>query len=86
LAGGRFDLISAFSIAFNGHKTAQVWGPGEWEFLLNDLRERFLLPGGRIYLDLNPEPDGSFMTPELRAFFLARGAQLDRRSKLLFRL
>jgi SAM-dependent methyltransferase len=84
LAGGRFDLVSAFSIAFNGHKTAQVWGPGEWEFLLNDLRERFLLPGGRIYLDLNPEPDGSFMTPALRTFFLANGAQLDRRSKLLF--
>jgi SAM-dependent methyltransferase len=86
LADGRFDLVSAFSIAFNGHKTAQVWGPAEWAFLLDDLRERFLLPGGRIYLDLNPEPDGSFMTPELLAFFLARGGEIDRRSKLLFQL
>jgi SAM-dependent methyltransferase len=84
LAGGKFDLITAFSIAFNGHKSAHVWGPPEWDFLLNDLRDRFLIPGGRIYFDLNPEYDGTFMTPELRAFFLRRGAQIDRRSKLLF--
>ena len=84
LAGGRFDLVTAFSIAFNGHKSPALWGPAEWDFLLNDLRDRFLLPGGRIYFDLNPEHDGSFMTPELRAFFLRRGASMDRRSKLLF--
>jgi SAM-dependent methyltransferase len=84
LAGGKFDLATAFSIAFNGHKSANVWGPPEWDFLLNDLRDRFLLPGGRIYFDLNPEPDGSFMTPALCQFFLDRGAKIDRRSKLLF--
>ncbi len=84
LAQGKFDLVTAFSIAFNGHKSAYVWGPAEWDFLFNDLRDRFLVAGGRIYLDLNPEEDGRFMTPELRTFFLARGAELDRRSKLLF--
>ncbi len=84
LAGGRFDLITAFSIAFNGHKSDQLWGPAEWDFLLNDLRDRFLAPDGRIYFDLNPEHDGTFMTPELREFFRGRGAQIDRRSKLLF--
>ena len=77
-------MVTAFSIAFNGHKSADVWGPAEWDFLLNDLRDRFLVPGGRIYLDLNPERDGEFMTPVLREFFLGRGAQIDRRSKLLF--
>ena len=84
LAGGKFDLVTAFSIAFNGHKSPALWRPAEWDFLLNDLRDRFLLPGGRIYFDLNPEHDGSFMTPELRDFFLRRGAKIDRRSKLLF--
>ena len=84
LADGKFDLITAFSIAFNGHKSDHLWGPAEWDFLLNDLRDRFLIPGGRIYFDLNPEFDGTFMTPELRAFFLRRGARIDRRSKLLF--
>ena len=84
LTGGKFDLITAFSIAFNGHKSEALWGPAEWDFLLNDLRDRFLAPGGRIYFDLNPEHDGTFMTPELREFFRRRGAQIDRRSKLLF--
>ena len=84
LAGGKFDLVTAFSIAFNGHKSPALWGPAEWDFLLNDLRDRFLVPGGRIYFDLNPEYDGTFMTPELHEFFLRRGAIIDRRSKLLF--
>ena len=84
LKNGKFDLVTAFSIAFNGHKSPALWGPREWEFLLNDLRDRFLQPGGRVYLDLNPEHDGTFMTPELREFFRRRGGRLDRRSKLLF--
>ncbi len=84
LAGGKFDLVTAFSIAFNGHKSERLWGPAEWDFLLDDLRDRFLAPGGRVYFDLNPEYDGTFMTPELRAFFLRRGARIDRRSKLSF--
>jgi SAM-dependent methyltransferase len=84
LAGGKFDLVTAFSIAFNGHKSAHVWGPAEWDSLLNDLRDRFLVPGGRTYFDLNPELDGTFMTDELRDFFRRRGARIDRRSKLLF--
>ena len=84
LAGGKFHLVTAFSIAFNGHKSSALWGPAEWDFLLDDIRDRFLLPDGRIYFDLNPEHDGTFMTPELREFFLRRGAKIDRRSKLLF--
>ena len=84
LAEGRFDLVTAFSIAFNGHKSPALWGPAEWDFLLDDLRDRFLKPGGKIYFDLNPEYDGTFMTPELRGFFRRRGATIDRRSKLLF--
>lgn len=82
--GSRFDLITAFSIAFNGHKSPALWGPAEWDFLLDDLRGRFLAPGGRLYFDLNPEPDGTFMTPALREFFVRRGAKIDRRSKLDF--
>ena len=84
LEDGKFDLVTAFSIAFNGHKSAALWGPAEWAFLLDDIRDHLLLPGGRIYFDLNPEYDGSFMTPELRELFLRRGAKIDRRSKLLF--
>jgi SAM-dependent methyltransferase len=81
--GERFDLITAFSIAFNGHKREGRWGMPEWEFLLNDLRRNLLKPGGRIYLDLNPEHDGSFMTPTLHGYFLDQGASIDRSKVLL---
>ncbi len=84
LTGGKFDLVTAFSIAFNEQKTHTPWGPAEWGFLLDDLRDRFLLPGGRIYFDLNPGRDNAFMSPELREYFRRRGAKIDRRSKLLF--
>jgi SAM-dependent methyltransferase len=82
--GERFDLVTAFSICFNEHKRPGVWGPEPWRFLLQDLKHRFLKPSGEIFLGLNPEPDGTFYTPGLREFFLARGADIDR-SKVWFK-
>ncbi len=84
LAGGKFDLITAFATAFHGHRSPTPWGPAEWDFLLNDLRDRFLAPGGRVYFDLNPSRDGTFTTRELREFFLRRGAKIERRSRVMF--
>lgn len=84
LAGGKFDLVTAFSISFNARPPSGLWTPEDWDFLLNDIRDRFLVPGGKIYFDLNPEFHLQFMTPDLREFFLRRGARIDRRSKLLF--
>jgi SAM-dependent methyltransferase len=74
----RFDLVTAFSICFNGHKTKALWTSKEWEFLLNDLKRRFVKPHGEIFLGMNPEPGNVYYTPELKAFFLERGAQVDR--------
>lgn len=82
--GERFDLVTAFSICFNEHKQPGVWGPKPWEFLLQDLKHRFLKPAGEIFLGLNPEADGTFYTPGLREFFLDRGATIDR-SKVWFK-
>jgi SAM-dependent methyltransferase len=73
----KFDLITAFAICFNGHGNERVWGPKEWEFFLDDLNKRYLNPGGRVSLALNPEPYGRY-TPELRDFFLSRGAEIER--------
>ncbi len=84
LAGGKFDLVTAFSIAFNKYSPTGLWTAADWSFLLDDLRARFLKPGGRIYFDLNPNYHGKFMTPEIREMFLRRGARIDRHSKLLF--
>jgi len=72
----KFDLITAFMICFNGHKSPALWGPKEWAFFLDDAASR-LNPGGRIRLGFNRERDDSFYTEELRRFFLDRGATID---------
>ena len=76
--GRKFDWITAFSIDFNREsKRDWWWGPPEWAFFLEDLK-RHLNPGGRIFLGLNPKNDGEYYTPELRDFFLDRGASVER--------
>ncbi|MDQ6861461.1 MAG: methyltransferase domain-containing protein [Verrucomicrobiota bacterium] len=74
--GRKFDLITAFMICFNNHNRPDLWGTREWEFFLDDAASR-LKPGGRIYLEFNPERDGSFFSEELRESFAARGAQIE---------
>jgi len=81
--GAQYNWITAFSISFSRGLQSTAWGIQEWDYFLQDAK-RHLLPGGRIYLDLNPTLDGSFYTDELRHFFLDQGAAIDRRSKLLF--
>ncbi len=73
--GKKFDLITAHMICFNNHKVPGLWGVAEWDFFLNDI-SRFLAPGGRIWFELNREYDGTCYTPELKAFFESRGAQV----------
>ena len=80
----QFDWITAFSIGFDRHHTSGGrWGPGEWDFLLRDLQSR-LAPGGKIYLTLNPLPNGDYWTRELRDFFASRGANIER-ERIFFR-
>jgi SAM-dependent methyltransferase len=71
----KFDVITAHLICFNAHKSDALWGPPEWDFFLNDLASR-LNPGGRVWLELNREYDGSYYSPELATFFRGRGAEL----------
>jgi hypothetical protein len=80
--GRKFDWVTAFSIDFNrDSKRDWWWGPPEWEFFLDDLK-RHLNPGGRIFLGLNPGKNKAFYTPELRDFFLNRGASVERENVL----
>jgi SAM-dependent methyltransferase len=77
--GRRFDWITAFSIAFDTTRDGdERWGPREWNFFLEDLRGRHLAAGGKMYFALNPGASGAYYTPELRDFFLARGAKVER--------
>lgn len=82
--GRKFDLISAFMICFNNHKQPGLWGPREWEFFLNDAA-RQLKPRGRIFLHLNQEWDGTFLSEELRQFFVERGARIRLDTVCLYR-
>lgn len=77
---GRYDLITGFLVVFNNHRVENLWGPAEWEFFINDLREHHAKPGARLVLRLNrdpPGPEGHFYTPELLAYFLSQGAEID---------
>src|SRR5213078_3428420 len=77
--GQRFDWITAFSISFDRAVSGRPrWGPREWNFLLEDLQQRHLDPGGKMYFELNPGVSGNFYTPELRDFFVRRGAKVER--------
>jgi SAM-dependent methyltransferase len=80
--GQKFDLITAFMICFNNHKTPDLWKIPEWEFFLNDLAKH-LTPRGRVWLELNQEYDGTFYTPELKEFLLKRGARISEQ-KVIF--
>ena len=73
----KFDLVTAFAICFNGHRSKQVWGPPEWEFFLRDLETRALKPGAEVFLALNPEEYGH-LTAELQRYFQERGATIHR--------
>jgi len=74
--GQPFNLITAFMICFNGHKSASLWERAEWNFFLDDLGTQ-LAPGGRICLGFNQEADGKCYSEDLRQFFAHRGAVFD---------
>jgi SAM-dependent methyltransferase len=80
--GGKFDLITAFMICFNGHRRLNLWGVAEWNFFLDDVAKH-LAPRGRVWLELNRESDGTLYTPKLKEFFQKRGAEIDEH-KIMF--
>jgi SAM-dependent methyltransferase len=86
--GERFDLVTAYRICFQRIPTEekgswQEWGPNEWTFFINDIRTRFLQPGGRLLLAFNPRPDESYFDADVKACFESHGARFFR-SKVLF--
>jgi SAM-dependent methyltransferase len=75
--GRRFDLITAFSAAFNrNHDEARGWNAEEWEFFLNDLK-RHAKPDSQILLEINSGKDGRYFLPEIRDFLIKRGARVE---------
>ncbi|HEV2095057.1 MAG TPA: class I SAM-dependent methyltransferase [Chthoniobacterales bacterium] len=81
--GAPFDLITAYLICFNGHKTEALWGVAEWNYFLDDLRLH-LTSRGSVCLELNREFNGTHYMPELRQLFCDRGAEV-RAYRVFFR-
>jgi SAM-dependent methyltransferase len=80
----QFDWITAFSIGFDRDpETRARWGIKEWDFLLRDLQSH-LAPGGKIYLAVNPMPNGEYLTADVRNLFASRGADIER-ERILFK-
>jgi hypothetical protein len=77
----RFDLVVGQKIQFDvvrGPAGKRYWGVEEWGFLLDDLRENVLRPGGSVYLRLikgnrRRYTGPRFGDPELAADWAARG-------------
>lgn len=76
--GAPFDLIAAHMTCFNRRADGSHWGVEEWEYFVKDAESR-LSPTGRLQFDLNVLADGRHMTDEVREFFRARGARIERR-------
>jgi len=84
--GKKFDLVTGHRVCFHWITADQrkEWTPADWEFFIHDIRTRLLKPRGRLFLEINPRPDGSsFFTPELRTLFESQGARIFRRKALL---
>ncbi|MDB2682723.1 class I SAM-dependent methyltransferase [Alphaproteobacteria bacterium] len=66
----KFDLVTAFQICFNGHKSDGLWGVDEWRFFLEDLYQNHMNEGGRVYLEFNYEPaHEGWVSGEIKALF-----------------
>ena len=73
----KFDLVTAFSVAFNRNEDeSRGWNIEEWKFFLDDL-DRHLAPGGRIFIEINSGKDKRYFPAEIREFFLKRGARVS---------
>jgi SAM-dependent methyltransferase len=87
--GKKFDLVTGHRVCF--HRISRTenggwleWTLSDWRFFIDDVRTRFLKPGGRLLLEFNRRQDGSsFFTPEVRAFFESQGARIVRWKALL---
>ncbi len=70
--GGRFDLITACDITFNGkgnrHGRRLYWSVAEWQFFLGDLVANQLRYPGTLYLKLNKETRGRLLGFERLAY------------------
>jgi SAM-dependent methyltransferase len=81
----KFDLITAWMICFNNYEQDDaIWGPQDWDYLLNDLTER-LTPNGRILFYFNSQHSRKIHAPEIWKYFESRADLLAGRLMIFTR-
>jgi SAM-dependent methyltransferase len=65
----KYDLVCAYMICFNGHKSEALWANKEWGAFLINIIENNLNSNGRIFLSFNLENDGKPFSKDLKQFF-----------------
>jgi SAM-dependent methyltransferase len=79
----KFDLITAFMICFNNHKTEDIWNENDWTFFINSLKENNLNQPGTIFLSFNLEFDGKPFNNSLYNFFDRSQYEIDSNKVLI---
>lgn len=79
----KYDLICAYMICFNGHRSENLWGVNEWtEFIISIIKKN-LKSSGRIFLSFNLENDGKPFSSELEKFFKVISKKISRNEILI---
>lgn len=73
----KYDLITAFMICFNGHKTKKLWHISEWKSFLNSLHQNNLKDNGEVFLSFNAETAEEPVSKDLLNFFLENGGEVS---------
>lgn len=85
LNGGssKYDLVTAFMICFNNHKSPGLWGTDEWKFFILELYRNHLKEDALIYLSFNQEENGMFFDPSLEKFFKDNSYKINTNNVLI---
>jgi SAM-dependent methyltransferase len=77
--GGRFDLVTAFRVAFHKVRGKRLFHLAEWEFFLDDLRDNVLVEGGGLCMKMNEDTRRVGTEADdnaLFSYFKGRGARV----------
>lgn len=76
--GQRFDLVTAYMLAFNTKADGTLFTVDDWSWFLDDVRDNQLKPGGRLLLKMIRQRNHEgpkFKDPALMDMFASRGAR-----------
>lgn len=73
----KFDLVTAYQIGFDLVPGVGFWSPEDWDFFLREARDKWLAPGGKLFLALNYKHRyNDWYTPGVREVLRSHGARM----------